>query len=410
MSNASILAMIMAGGEGKRLYPLTAENSKPAVPFGGRYRIVDFVLSNFVNSDINSIYLLVQYKSQSLIEHVRKSWVMSSVMPRHFVTVVPPQMHGGSEWFQGTADAVYQNLDLIHKHRPDIVAVFGADHIYRMDVRQMATFHLDNNADITIAALPVALDQCPSFGVIAVDSQARITEFQEKPQHPIAIPSDPAHCYASMGNYLFKREVLIAALQADQSGRQKDFGRDVIPRLLKTHRVMAYNFAQNEIPGVKAYEEPIYWRDVGTIEAYFAAHQDVLGLQPRFDVFNPEWPIHSSNYHGPVAKIISGDIKNSAIGGGSVINGARVHNSVIRRGVVIEEDVQIEDSIVMDYSIVGRGSRLRRTIVDRHNILAPGTRIGFDYDDDKKRYFMSDTGIVVVPQGQRRPDLVYDPG
>lgn len=409
MKNPSILAMIMAGGEGKRLHPLTAEQSKPAVPFGGRYRIVDFVLSSFVNSDIHAIYLLVQYKSQSLIEHVRKSWVMSSVMPRHFITVVPPQMHGGSEWFQGTADAVYQNLDLIYKHRPDIVAVFGADHIYRMDIRQMAAFHVENNADITIAALPVALDQCPSFGVMAVDSQARITEFQEKPPHPIAIPSDPAHCYASMGNYLFKREVLLAALQGDRSGQQNDFGRDVIPRLLKSHRIVAYNFAQNKIPGVKPYEEPMYWRDVGSIEAYYAAHQDVLGLQPRFDVFNTEWPIHSSNYQGPVAKIISGDIKNSIIGGGSVINNARVHNSIIRRGVMIEEDVQIEDSIIMDYSVISRGSRLRKVIVDRHNILEPHTRIGFNREQDQ-RYCISDSGIVVVPHGQRRPDLVYDPG
>jgi len=399
MTTSRVLAMVMAGGEGKRLHPLTAERSKPAVPFGGRYRIADFVLSNFINSEINAIYLLVQYKSQSLIEHVRKSWVLSPINPAHFVTIVPPQMRGGADWFQGTADAVYQNLNLICLHRPDVVAVFGADHIYRMDIRQMVEFHRQSDADVTVAALPVPISQCTSFGVIKTDADGRVREFQEKPESPACMPDDPTRCFASMGNYLFRTKTLIEALEKSHDKSQHDFGHHVLPMLASSQRVYAYNFASNRVPGVKPYEEPAYWRDVGTIEAYFAAHQDVLGLEPRFDIFNSQWPILSSNYLGPVAKIISGDIKNSILGGGVLVNGARIHNSVIRREVVIEEGAEIEDSIIMDYTVIGKGAKLKRTIVDRHNVIAAGTRIGHDRDQDAARYHVSADGYVVVPHG-----------
>lgn len=395
-----VLAMIMAGGEGKRLHPLTAERSKPAVPFGGRYRIVDFVLSNFINSGINAIYLLVQYKSQSLIEHVRKAWALSPINPGHFVTIVPPQMRGGADWFQGTADAVYQNMNLICLHRPEIVAVFGADHIYRMDIRQMVHFHRERDADVTVAALPVPISQCTSFGVIKADADGRVQEFQEKPAQPACIPGDPSRCYASMGNYLFRTKTLLDALEISHGKSQHDFGHHVLPALKSTHRVYAYNFATNQVPGIKPYEEPAYWRDVGTIEAYFDAHQDVLGLEPRFDIFNSAWPILSSNYLGPVAKIISGDIKNSIIGGGTLVNDARIHNSVIRREVLIEAGAEIEDSIIMDYAVIGKGAKLRRTIVDRHNAIAPGARIGFYRDQDAARYHVSPGGYVVLPHGK----------
>lgn len=400
MAASRVLAMIMAGGEGKRLHPLTAERSKPAVPFGGRYRIVDFVLSNFINSGINAIYLLVQYKSQSLIEHVRKAWVLSPINPNQFVTIVPPQMRGGAEWFQGTADAVYQNLNLICLHRPEIVAVFGADHIYRMDIRQMVDFHREREADVTVAALPVPISQCSSFGVIKTDDEGLIQEFQEKPKNPACIPGDPTRCFASMGNYLFRTKTLIEALENSHDKSQHDFGHHVLPALKSTHRVYAYNFATNKVPGVKPYEEPAYWRDVGTVEAYFDAHQDVLGLEPRFDIFNTQWPILSSNYLGPVAKIISGDIKNSVIGGGTFVNGARIHNSIIRREVMIEEGAEIEDSIIMDYSVIGKGAKLKRAIVDRYNIIEPGARIGHDRDQDAMRYHVTAGGHVVLPHGR----------
>jgi glucose-1-phosphate adenylyltransferase len=369
------------------------------VTFGSRYRIADFVLSNLINSHIHSIYLLVQYKSQPLIEHIRKSWALSPMLPQQFVTVVPPQMRQGREWFQGTSDAVYQNLNLIELHKPDLVAVFGADHIYRMDLRQMVDFHQERSAEITISALPVPLDQASGFGVIASAPDGRVLEFQEKPAEANPMPSDPTQAYASMGNYLFDIETLVEALVDAKRLGESDFGGHVLPRLLRTHRLYAYNFAENRVPGIKPYEETPYWRDVGTLEAYFDAHQDVLGIEPRFDAFNPEWPIYSSNYQGPVAKIVRGDIENSILAGGTVINGARVRNSVLRREVVLEPGAEVEDCIIMDYVVVKRGARLRRTIVDRYNVIHPGAVIGHCREDDEAHYHVTDTGLVVVPEG-----------
>lgn len=399
MKRRKILAFVLAGGEGTRLHPLTAVRSKPSVPFGGRYRIVDFVLSNLINSRINSVYLLVQYKSQSLIDHVRRAWALSSVIPDQFVTVVPPQMRTGPEWFQGTADAVSQNLNLIRQHNPELVAVFGADHIYRMDVWQMARFHREREAHVTVAALPVPLDQASAFGVLATESDGRVRAFQEKPDRPAPMPSDPARAYASMGNYLFDAEVLAQALLAAHQRGEHDFGRHVLPRLMDSHRLFAYDFTTNRVPGLKPHEEPAYWRDLGTIEAYYAAHRDVLGLKPRFDAFNPEWPIYSSNYQGPVARIIGGTVENSILAAGTLINGATVRNSVIRREVVLEPGVELEDCVIMDYVVIKKGSRLRRTIVDRYNTIEAGSRIGFEPELDRRRYHVSPTGITVVAAG-----------
>jgi glucose-1-phosphate adenylyltransferase len=353
------------------------------------------------------VYLLVQYKSQSLIEHVRKTWVGSPITQRHFVTVVPPQMRGGPEWFQGTADAVYQSLNLIYIHRPDLVAVFGADHIYRMDVAQMLEFHIAREADVTVAALPVALDQGSTFGVVETDTDGRIRAFHEKPGRPVPMPADASRCLASMGNYLFSTPVLVEALQQAHARQHNDFGRDVLPRLLKRRRVLAYNFETNRVPGTKAYEEPAYWRDVGTIDAYYAAHQDLLGEQPRFDEFNVQWPISSVKYLGPHTRIVAGEIRDSTIGDGSVVLDARVRNSVIGREVTIEDGAEIEDSVVMDYTVVGKGARLRRAVVDRYNMIEPGARIGMDLQADAERYHVSPGGVVVVALGHRGLSLVY---
>jgi glucose-1-phosphate adenylyltransferase len=390
----------MAGGEWSRLHPLTARRSKPSVPFGARYRIVDFVLSNLINSGIYAVYLLVQYKSQELIEHVRKAWSLSPLLPHQFVTVVPPQMLAGKEWFQGTADAVYQNLNLIEAHAPSLVAVFGADHIYRMDIRQMVRFHQAKGAHVSVAALPVPLASARGFGIIGTDADGRIVEFQEKPEEPRPMPGDPTRAYASMGNYLFDPKLLVEALQETKRLNEHDFGQHVLPRLLKTHRLYAYDFATNEVPRVKPYEEPHYWRDLGTIDAYFAAHRDVLGRQPRFDAFNPAWPIYSSTYQGPVAKILGGNIENSIFSAGTVIDGATVRNSVVRREVVIEPDVVLEDCVIMDYVRVERGARLRRVIVDRYNTIPAGSVIGHDRAEDSARYAVSESGVVVVPMGK----------
>ncbi len=394
-----IVAFVMAGGEGKRLRPLTAERCKPAVPFGGRYRMVDFVLSNLINSEIRSIYLLVQYKAQSLIEHVRKGWTISPLLPDQFVTIVPPQMQEGKQRFLGTADAVYQSLNLLAIHRPDLVAVFGADHIYRMDVRQMVRFHMERGADITVAAIPVPIEQTSSFGIIVTEEDGRICGFEEKPLYGKSMPADPTHAYASMGNYLFNSDVLRKALAQAHERGETDFGQHVLPGLLGTHRLYAYDFTDNAIPGVKSYEEAGYWRDVGTLDAYYDAHQDVLGMQPRFDAFNPQWPIFSSHYQGPVARVFDGQLDNCLLGAAAVVNNASIRNSIIRREAVIESGVQLEDCIIMDYVRVCQGARLHRVIVDRHNIIEANARIGFDHDADRKCYEVTPKGVVVIPKG-----------
>lgn len=399
MAHPAILVFVLAGGKGERLFPLTAFRSKPSVPFGGRYRIVDFALSNFINSRIYSIYLLVQYKSQSLIEHVRQNWTLSSVIGSHFVTVVPPQMRMGPEWFQGTADAVFQNANLIRQHNPELVAVFGADHIYRMDIRQMIDFHLERDAYATVAARPVPVGQSSSFGIITINADKRITGFREKPKIPVPLPGDPARAYASMGNYVFNRDVLLDALAKAQRKKQHDFGAHVLPDLIDTGKVFAYDFATNVIPGTTQYEEEGYWRDVGTIEAYYDAHMDVLGEAPVFQVYNRQWPIHPSVYEGPATRILKGDIRESIIADGVVIHDAAIRNSVIRSGVVIEEGVSIEDSIIMDDVVLKKGSRLRRVIVDKLNVVNENERIGFNPDKDRFRCHIDvPSGIAVVPK------------
>ena len=400
MKKPKILAFVMAGGEGARLQPLTVDNSKPSLPFGSRYRIVDFVLSNLLNSGIQAIYLLVQYKSQSLIEHARKAWVVSPMRNEEFVTVVPPQMMRGGDWFQGTADAVYQNINLIQLHDPDLVVVFGADHIYRMDIQQMVDFHHERAADVTVAALPVPIADARGFGVIAADHAGRVSEFQEKPANPTPMPSDPTRAYASMGNYLFDAKVLVQALKEANQRGEHDFGQNILPKLKETHRLFAYDFSTNKVPGTKPYEEIGYWRDVGTLDAYFEAHQDMLGLTPRFDVFNPQWRTFSSNYQGPVARILDAQIHNSVIAAGSMVHQASIRNSMIRREVVIEDDVELEDCVIQDYVWIKRGSRLRRVIVGQYNVIEAGSRIGYDPEADRRRYTVTAGGITVVGPGE----------
>ncbi len=401
-----VLAMIMAGGKGERLHPLTRDRSKPAVPFGGRHRIVDFVLSNFVNSGLLSLYVLVQYKSQSLIEHVRLAWRMG-VLPEAFVTVVPPQMRTGPAWYRGTADAVLQNLNLIDDFAPDVVAIFGADHVYRMDVAQMLAFHLESGAGVTVAARPVPLAEASQFGVLSVDRGGRVVEFREKPARPRPLPDDPTRALVSMGNYLFSRELLVAALVEDaRRSTEHDFGRSIIPELVPGGRVYAYDFQQNEVPGVKPYEEAGYWRDVGTIETYWLAHMDLLGESPRFDLDNREWPIRGSYHAGPPARFIGSDVDNAQVGEGSLVKRATIRNSILGRNVWVNEGAVIEDSIVMDFTTVGKGARLRRTIVDRFNIVPADAEIGLDAALDARRYHVDPSGLVVVPRGGRREFLL----
>ncbi|NMG17082.1 glucose-1-phosphate adenylyltransferase [Aromatoleum bremense] len=403
IAGKSVLAFVMAGGEGSRLHPLTAERSKPSVPFNGRHRIVDFVLSNLVNSEIYSIYLLVQYKSQSLIEHIRRSWVMSPLIPHHYVTVVPPQMQHGPEWFQGTADSVYQNLHLIDLVKPELVVVFGADHVYRMDLRQMIEFHIATQADATVAALPVPLEYTSSFGIIRTDSAGRIRDFREKPESAEPMPGRPGHALASMGNYVFSADLLVDALMRAHSRGGHDFGKNLLPAMAERNRVMAYDFTTNRMRGIRDYEEPAYWRDVGTIDAYYEANFDTLGEFPKFCMSNPYWPIYANPDQTEAAQVHDGHIGGASLGAGVVIRRAVIERSLLRREVVVEEGAQIADSIIMDRSVIGPGARIRRAIIDQHNFVPSGMKIGYDLEADRQRFHISESGVVVVGKGQLKP-------
>ncbi len=397
MAYPKTLAMIMAGGRGERLFPLTFERSKPAVPFGGRYRIIDFVLSNLINSQIFSIYLLVQYKSQSLIEYVRENWGLSSVMSDHFVTVVPPQMRYGPDWFQGTANAVFQNLNLIRQHNPELVIVFGADHIYRMDIRQMIDFHLERNAQVTVAARPIPICEASLYGIIDAGDDGSIKSFVEKPKNPPPMPKDPNKAYCSMGNYIFNTDSLIQALIQAERNKEYDFGKHVIPNLLNAgKKLFAYDFETNIIPGSKPYEELGYWRDVGTIKAFWDAHQDMLREKPLFEIKNELWPIRPSRNELPAMKILGGEIINSIIAEGTVINKSKIINSVIRRGVVIEEDVEVRDSIIMDYVVLKKGCNLNKVVIDAYNVIEENVHIGHDVKKPYWRAHLDPSGITVI--------------
>ncbi len=403
MTRPRVLAFILAGGKGERLFPLTRDRSKPAVPFGGKYRIVDFVLSNFVNSGIYALYVLVQYKAQSLIDHLRHAWRIGGVLPDQFIIIVPPQMRRGEIWYQGTADAVYQNLNLLRDFHPDIVAIFGADHVYRMDVSQMVSFHLDHRADVTVAALPVPIKEASGFGIIEAREDGRMTGFEEKPSRPTPMPGDPDHALSSMGNYLFNREALVEVLLDDaQLNTDHDFGRTIIPEVTLRLPVYAYPFAEAAIPGTRPYEEGGYWRDVGTIPAYWQANMDLLGAEPRLNLDNPRWPILTAAYPGPSAWIAQSDVNDILVGEGSQIDRATVHRSVLGRNVHIEPGTEVEESLVMDHTIVQSGARLHRVIVDRFNIIEGGVSIGFDAAQDARRYTVDPSGIVVLARGTTR--------
>ena len=397
-----VLAIIMAGGKGERLMPLTAFRSKPSVPFGGKYRIIDFVLSNFVNSGVLAIYVLVQYKSQSLIEHLRQAWRISGRIKNNFITVVPPQMRAGEGWYEGTADAVYQNLNLVYDFDPDIVAVFGADHIYRMDINEMVRFHMEREADVTVACLPVPLADAKSFGIVEVEVDDRVSAFQEKPAQAKPMPHDPNRVYASMGNYLFSKDLLIEVLQEDAAKPgSHDFGRNIIPRLLASHRVFAYNFQDNVIPGIKSYEEPGYWRDVGSLDAYWQTHMDLLGEKPIFDLRNDRWPIITDSYDGPMASLVRTRVDESMVGQGGQIIDAEIQRSVIGRGVRIDPGARLEGCVIADGVQIGAGAKLRRVIADRFSIIPPGIELGYGETVDRERFHVAPSGLIVLPRNYR---------
>lgn len=399
-----ILGMIMAGGKGERLFPLTKERSKPAVPFGGKYRIIDFVLSNFVNSNIFSSYILVQYLSQSLIEYLRSSWQTKGISRDHFLTVVPPQMRLGEIWYRGTADSIRQNISLINDFNPDLVAIFGADHIYRMDIGKMIDYHLKNKADVTVSANVVTLKEATSFGVMAVNDSNRIVSFDEKPQNPRPIPGDPKHAYVSMGNYIFDKSVLLKILQQKYCDVPSlDFGKNILPVILKQYRTFAYDFPSEKLRGVKSYEEQGYWRDVGTIEAYWQANMDLLGSKPKFDLNNPLWPINTSVHNTPPTTYLGGTLENSMFSNGCIIHPKTViRNCVLASNVTVMEGAVLEDSVIMDSCVIGKNCRIKKTIIDRFNIVPERSVIGHNKENDAQNYFIDPSGIVVIPRGRTK--------
>jgi glucose-1-phosphate adenylyltransferase len=404
-----ILGIVMAGGKGTRLEPLTRYRSKPSVPFGGRYRIIDFVLSNFINSGIYSVYVLTQFKSQSLTEHISESWSFGSLLKSQFITCVPAQMNTGDLWYQGTADAIYQNMNLIREKNPFLVAVFGGDHIYKMDISAMAKYHHEKSADCTVAAIPVPLKEASSFGILQVNSDWQVTGFQEKPENPTPLPSDPTRALASMGNYIFTTRELIDSLRDDakDSSSSHDFGKDILPKLKDHGRLYAYDFGRNIIPGSISAASNSYWRDVGTLDAYYEANMDLRAVKPALDLYNREWPIRSSVSFSPPAKFVhlgphrTGQAINSVVCEGAIVSGATIKDSIISPNVRINSFSEIDGCIIMDGVEIGRDCKLRSCIIDKYAQISEGTEIGYDLQADREKWTVTESGIVVIPKERR---------
>lgn len=405
MSN--VLTMIMAGGEGSRLKPLTSDRTKPAVPFGGNYRIIDFVLSNFVNSGFMKIFVLTQFKSHSLLQHMREGWRVSSGIVKQFIDPVPAQMRIGKKWYEGTADAIFQNMNLIDDEDPDQVCIFGGDHIYRMDVRQMLRFHSKRQAVLTVAAIRVPIQDAHHFGIIEVDEEWRMTGFVEKPENaPKTIPGNPDYVLASMGNYIFERGPLVDELKKDSKDKNSDhdFGKNILPKMFPEGNVFVYDFSQNFIPGLEE-EEKGYWKDVGTLDTYWEANMDLVGVHPHFNLYNKKWPVLTYIPPLPPAKFVhfsdlrTGHAINSMISSGAIISGALVENSVVGYNVRIHSFAHVEHSVIMNNVSIGRGVKIRKTIIDKHVQIASEVQIGYDLEADKKRFEVTENGVVVIPKG-----------
>lgn len=403
-----VLAFVLAGGKGTRLYPLTKERSKPAVPFGGRYRIIDFVLSNLINSGIYSTYVLIQFKSQSLLQHLRDGWEASGLLKQHFIIPVPAQMRSpGEDWYRGTADAIYQNINLIEQADPHFVIIFGADHIYRMNIREMIEFHMHKRAQVSIAAIPTRREHAAEFGVLETAADGHVLGFHEKNPNAPTMPGDPERVYASMGNYIFSTNLLVRELYADAQNEASshDFGRDILPGLVRRTEMFAYDFQTNRIPGDPPTQEP-YWRDVGTIDAFYDANMDLRAVSPALNLYNRQWPLRTAGYSDAPAKFIfdeqgrRGQAIDSVVSGGSILSGGMVRNSVIGRNVRVHSGALVEDSILFDNVDIGRRARVRRAILDKNVRIPEEGTVGYDLDRDRQLYHVTESGIVVI-EGHR---------
>ena len=411
MRDPKVLAMVLAGGEGKRLMPLTRDRAKPAVPFGGDYRLIDFALSNLANGGYLRIVVLTQYKSHSLDVHIGKTWRMSPVLGNYVISV-PAQMRVGPRWFLGSADAIYQNLNLIRQESPEHVIVFGADHIYRMDPRQMVDQHVEHGAAVTVAAVRVPRSQAGQFGIIETGPDGRtIARFLEKPQHEVpGLPDAPDYVYASMGNYVFDKDALCDVVTQDSTleGSKHDIGGDIIPRLVNEGRAQVYDFARNQVPGATQ-RDHAYWRDVGSLEAYYDAHMDLISVDPIFNLYNNEWPILTGRDPMPPAKFVfadpdrAGHAFDSMVSAGVIVSGGEVRRSVLSPGVFVHSYARVEGSVLLHNVDVGRNAIVRNAIVDKNVKIPAGARIGVDLDLDRKRFTVTDTGVVVIGKNDEIP-------
>jgi glucose-1-phosphate adenylyltransferase len=396
-----ILAFILAGGKGKRLYPLTRDRAKPAVPFGAIYRIIDFTLSNCINSDIRKIYILTQYKSLSLGGHIQQGWNILNGALGKFITVVPAQQRVNEHWYKGTADAIYQNIYLLQKEMPELTLILSGDHVYKMDYRRIVDFHREKGADVTVASVEVAQGLSKEFGVIEVDSDFRITGFQEKPDCPRTILDKPDKILASMGIYVFNTKLMVKKLIEDAKKRTAhDFGHNIIPGMIKDDKVFAYNFVNEK-------GESQYWKDVGTLDAYYASNMDLVSISPLLNLYDPEWPIHT--YHAPVppaktvfdensGKCRKGVTLESIISGGCIISGGEVKRSLVSPDVRIESCATVEESILLEGVRVGENARIKRAIIDKYSKIPSGMEIGYTLEEDATRFTVTESGIVVVPR------------
>jgi glucose-1-phosphate adenylyltransferase len=402
-----VLSIVLAGGEGKRLLPLTLDRAKPAVPFGGHYRLIDFALSNLANAGLLKVVVLTQYKSHSLDLHITRTWRFSTLLGS-YVTPVPAQMRRGPWWFAGSADAIYQNLNIVGDERPDYILVFGADHIYRMDPRQMLDQHIQTDAAATVAAIKVPAAQAAGFGILEPGQGTMVERFVEKPPDPVALAAGREHLFASMGNYVFKAEALVDALleDAQDSNSRHDMGGDVIPRFVANNDAHYYDFGTNDVPGSSDHDRG-YWRDVGTLDSYYEASMDLVQVTPVFNLYNSKWPIFTSPPPFPPAKFVfeepgrTGMAFDSIVSNGTIISGGTVRRSIISPGVKVEQRALVENSVIMDNARIGEGAVVRGAIIDKNVVVEPGVQVGTDPELDASRFTVSAGGVVVIGKGEK---------